>query len=186
MSNRVKDDPGELFDVQTRGLTIDAYHCYSHMQFHAGSATEYFCESRKRPVRHNRRIERVALWHAVLLDEDCKKALEPAHSALLLPPLCDVETRYALQAGIRIVHGTLPFTTAERGTLAQEAKTGNVEFSDGNNISAPDLISRWHDWLWRDDMNRPGASLEALGASAVLAEGCVQLNIVLRQILGWE
>jgi hypothetical protein len=168
------------------GLPRDAYGTYSRMAFFAGGAVEYLDESWKRPKRHNKRLERAALWHTVQLDEDCGKALEPARSSLLLPPSTDAKTRYELQAGIRAVHSTLPFTVPERYALRRDIELGNTRFDDEDAVGERALTDRWHEWLWMDENGASQNSAEALGASAVLGEVCFRLAINLREILGWN
>jgi hypothetical protein len=168
-------------------LAPDVYSFYSRASFFASGATHFLDESRRRPKRHNRRIERAALWHTVLLDEDCGKALEPHRASLLLPPSTDTETRYELQAGIRTVHAMLPFTPLERRTLRDEqAETGNTRFDDEKTIRATVLFERWHEWLWMDEHQAQATSADTLGASAVLAEGCLRLSHVLSKLLGYD
>lgn len=175
------------FEGGPRGLPIDIYNFYSRMQFHAGGATKYLYESWKRPKRHNKRIERAALWHTVGLEEDCGRALKPEHSLLLLPPpSTDVKTRYELQAAIRTVEATFPFTSSERDALRRDLELGNAHFDDEGSIGEPELVDQWHEWLWMDEHREPKTSVEAIGASAVLGEGCARLNHIAREILGWE
>lgn len=168
------------------GLPHETYDAYTRMSFFAAGAAEFLNESWKRPKRHNKRIERAALWHTILLDQDCGEALEPAREVLLLlPPPTDVETRYELQAGIRTVHATLPFSVTERYALQrEELEIGNTHFDDNDAIRESALFERWHEWLWMDRHEVPQTSTEALGASAMLAEGCARISHILPKILG--
>lgn len=50
----------------------------------------------------------------------------------------------------------------------------------------PALVERWHEWLWMDEHKVPQTRVEALGASAILAEGCERLSSVLPKVLGWS
>jgi hypothetical protein len=170
-------------------LAPDVYSFYARASFFASGAAHYLHESWTRPKRHNKRIERAALWHTVLLDEDCGKALalEPGRASLLLPPSTDAETRYELQAGIRTVHATVPFIPRERSALRREAaETGNARFDAPDIIRETALFERWHQWLWMDEHRAPTTTLDALGASGVLAEGCVRLSNVLPKLLGYD
>jgi hypothetical protein len=40
----------------------------------------------------------------------------------------------------------------------------------------PELIERWHEWLWTDEMGLPQTKVEALGPSLILQEGCVRIE----------
>jgi hypothetical protein len=172
--------------IEASGLSLDAYHFYSRTQFEAGRTARALYEAGKRPKRHNKGIERAALRFALDLEIDCRKALEPAHASLLLPPAADAETRYELQAGIRVVHAILPFTLAERDALRPADVMANPRFEDKQAIAEPSLVERWHEWLWMDPRGEPQTSVEALGASAILAEGCARLSHVLPRILHWD
>ncbi len=172
--------------VKASGLSPHAYHFYARTQLEAASASRLLREAGKRPKRHNKGIERAALRSALDLERDCRKALAPAGASLLLPPATDAETRYELQAGIRAVHATLPFTLAERDALRPADASTNPRFEDKQAIAETTLVERWHEWLWMDADGRPQTSVEALGASAILAEGCARLSHVLPKILGWE
>ncbi|HSZ12646.1 MAG TPA: hypothetical protein VK790_01255 [Solirubrobacteraceae bacterium] len=155
------------------------------MAFYACGAAEFLDESWKRPKRHNRRIERAALWHTVALDEDCGKALDLRRSVLLLPGATDTRTRYELQAGIRTVTAIVPFTITERIALrGEELATGNTLFHDESAVQDATLFERWHEWLWMDGHGVPQTSTEALGASAVLGEACGRLTNALFDLLG--
>jgi hypothetical protein len=167
-------------------LSPSVYNFYSRMSFHAAGTIDSLYESWKRSKRHNKRIERAALWHTVLLDEDCGKALKPTHKSLLLPPSADVQTRYELQAGIRTVHATVPFTSVERNALRRDIELGNTAFDDERTIGEPELMDQWHEWLWMDEHETAQTSVEALGACALLAEGCVRIHTNLREVLGWD
>jgi hypothetical protein len=165
-------------------LPQDIYHVYTRMEFFAWGAAKDLYESWQRPKRHNKRIERSALWHAVLLDKDCGQALEPDRKAVLLPPSTAVETRYELQAAVRTVHTTLPFIPLEREVLRREFdETGNTGFADEDAIRRTTLFERWHEWLWMDEQRAPITSVEALGASAILAEGCARLRNITAGLL---
>jgi hypothetical protein len=171
--------------LKERGLSPDAYDFYSRLQFHAGGTSEHLGQSWERPKRHNRGIERLALWMAVGLHEDCEQALAPRNSTLLLPPSPGVGVRYELQAGIRIVHGIMPFSLSERHTLRHDIEVGHLPSDEMGPPIDPALVERWHRWLWMDEQGEPQTNVEALGASAVLGEACERLNLAAREILGW-
>jgi hypothetical protein len=154
------------------------------MEFHAAGASDSLDKSWERPKRHNRHLERAALWFMVGLEEDCGTVLETIQGdPLLLSPSTDVATRYELQAGMRTVSAMFPFTGFERMALRHDVKQGNTQFDDENAIGEPELVDRWHEWLWMDEHGQPQPRIEALGASAVLAEGCARLRRILPTIL---
>lgn len=136
----------------------------------------------------NPNVARAALWFAVVLDGECAEALEPGHKLRLWPPGVSSEIRYGLQAGIRMVHATLPFTAVERATLQEPLNA----FRDGFPPKyeppelltyEPELVARWHDWLWQDELGLPQTDVARLGASAVLAESCGQLAATIDTIM---
>jgi hypothetical protein len=183
MQQSMAEPPGPLEGGPLR-LEPDVYSYYSGMYVRALGTAEFLRESWNRPKRHNRRIERAALWYTVSLDQGCQRALHPAQNKLLLPPSTDQEIRYELQAGIRTVHDTFPFSPRERELLEYEVEKGNPRFENDDVILASDLVQRWHGWLWMDDQGVPQNSTEALGSSAILAEACMRLCDVLPQLMG--
>lgn len=157
------------------GLAFEHYHTYSRLQFNASGASRELIAAQKRPKRHNKPIERLALWHTVLLDAECERVLTSGSRSLLMPRSTDVDFRYELQAGIRTVHAVVPFTAPER--LALHRDRGHI-LDDVENFRSP-LIDRWHQWLWVNERGEQQTSVENLGASAVLLEACLRLNRVL-------
>lgn len=178
MSDRFRPPEGNL--------SQDAFDFYAMMGFHASGAGKMLTQGWKRPKRHNKRIERAALWHSIGLGQLCTKALHPSYVSLLSPPLTDTETKYELEAGIRTVNAVLPFTSLERDALRREQRERNTRFDDENAIREVALFERWHEWLWIGERGEPQTSVEALGASAILAEGCGRLSDVVAVIVDEE
>lgn len=174
---------------ETEPLSVEAQGFYSLMNLNAGGAAFYLYQSWERPKRHNMRIERAAMWYTLMLDRDCGRALTSPDTSLLMPPGTDVQTRYELQAGINTVRHCLPWTHSEREILRSPLNqmVEDYEFIGGEIVARePALADRWHQWLWMGQHGEPQTSIEALGASAVLAEGCKRLSGVLPEVLGWE
>ena len=169
-------------------LAGDDWFAYRRMERAANITVRHMYASWQRADDHDRHLERMALWGAILLDADCAEALQPGHELRLWPPDISAETRYGLQAGIRMVHAVLPFTTIERDTLNDRpmqsfaAQFPAVE-SDELASHEPELVERWHQWLWQDEFGRPQTSVEAIGAAAILMESCRQLFLSLDTIL---
>lgn len=169
-------------------LAWDDWEAYSRMRNTAHIAGKYMRESWKRPSNRYRHIERMALWSAVLLDIDCGEALKSGHELRLWPPDVSPQTRYGLQASVRMVHATLPFTAEERQALSEgPLHTFNETYpeTESKELAAhePELVERWHEWLWLDELGQQQRDVTKLGASAILAEGCGQVFVTVHSIL---
>ena len=162
-------------------------HRYARIAVGAIHAAESLAAAWQRPVRHNRKIERAALFHVLELDLDCMGALESPLAEMLLPPGVTARQRYELSAGALIVREVLPFADDQREKLRIPNMRHDWEFeSDRLMARQPRLTERWHEWLWADAHGNPQRDVGQLGASAVLAEGCRRLATVVPRILGWE
>jgi hypothetical protein len=162
----------------------DRKNAVMRLHFDAAQASVSLVESWKRPERHNRTIEREALFNALLLDEDCRITLSEGN---YMPPaeVASAETRYEVRAAILTVHTTLPFSISERDRLTpptRDAMMRNYGFYDEAAVEQP-LLERWHDWLWMDERGVPQNSVEALGASAVLGVACQRLTASVREVM---
>lgn len=174
MSKRAGESPEER----------DRKNAVMRLHFDAAQASVSLVESWKRPKRHNRTIERAALFNALLLDEDCRAALRDGS---YIPPaeVASAETRYEVQATIRTVHNTLPFSISERYHLTPATRDDMMRNYGFHDAAAVDqqLLERWHDWLWMDERGVPQNSVEALGASAVLGVACQHLTASVREVM---
>ena len=182
-SSRLAPPSHEVFGL----LSPEAYWVYTSMAVHAAGTAWHLRQAWARPVRHNRRIERGALWEALLLDAECRRALAPDPlQSLLSPPTGSLDARYDLQAGIRMIPNLMPFTLDERQRLRP---TGVHDFrfqTDDIVNREPEVVERWHNWVWIDTEREPQASARALGASALLAEAGTRISESLRAILAWD
>lgn len=169
-------------------LSPEDWKNYREMRRGAKQAHRYLEASRRTDGDERRTLERVALWHAVIAERACAEALEPGHFLQLWPPGVSVETRYGLQAAMRMVTGLLPFTTEERQRLAEPLKElflnppWEVESGDLADHE-PEQVERWHNWLWTDEFGLPHTHVELLGPSAVLDESYKELATHLHEIL---
>ncbi len=181
-------DAGESLDHIP--LPPEGYPIYARLFTAATGTAEHLREAWKRPVRHNRRIERAALWYALNVDRSYAELLAvPSPLALLrdLLPEAEVEERYEVEAATHAVHRHLPFTRQERYALQQAQSMSNFQFeTEGITAREPALVEQWHRWVWEDERRVPQTGVEALGASAIVAEGCFRLNQQLPRLLGWE
>jgi hypothetical protein len=154
-------------------------------------AWEQFEEVSKRPVRHNRRIERAALWHILRLDRECVQVLDSygrPDPDLVRPKTGDVVSRYETEAAILTVPNLLPFSRSESTTL-QSCNLRNVrdlsnfQFEHGIGDTTRgqlELCERWHDWLWTDGLGRAqDRSIE----SKVLETACARLSVALFAVI---
>lgn len=176
--DEVRGTGGEALDRESDNF-------FARLQFEASGTVKYARESWQRPKRHNRRLERAALWYALGLDADCEEALQPYRSELLLPVGTDVSNRYEIQAAVRSIHGVFPYSPVTRDLL-RKGSSGNPHFEVEDAIARPECFDRWHSWLWMDGHDNPQSSIEALGASAILAEACARLSNVLPKLLDSE
>jgi len=130
-----------------------------------------------------------ALSQALDLDWCCQQVL--ADPKLLVPEAGSPEAKYAFQAGIYIAHNILPYSQEERSRL------GPAELSIRRNATSlrdrdaasqePELIERWHEWIWLDTHGRPTSEVSVLGASAILAVAAKRLaDSLSSELLGWH
>jgi hypothetical protein len=169
-------------------LAWDDFVAYRTMLQYAGATLRYLDVSWQQALDHDRGLERMALWHAVVLGDECAEALEPGHELRMWPPAVSARIRYGLQAGIRMVHATLPFTDEERQALGEIPLRPMINRprpieSDELAAHEPELVERWHQWLWSDELGIPQQTAARLGASMLLAESCVQLRAGIEPIL---
>ena len=157
------------------------------MHTSAAGAASNLWQAWERPIRHNRRIERAALWNTLILQQDCDIAVTSPRPSIMLPLRVDVKLRYELQAAIHVARANFPFDAAERDALCSHDILGDPEFSNGEAVSRePALFEEWHKWLWLGTEGEPQVNTQALGASAILAEACTRLAEVIPQVLAWD
>jgi hypothetical protein len=166
-------------------LPIRVDHLFTSMQFYAGGSAQYLYESWQRPVRHNKKLERLALWHTVNLELECESALSFDTSPPLVPFTDDVgppEVRYDVETAIRLMPRLFPFFMSS--DLARLRALPDRSFDDWGEAMAerePELVASWHAWLWPDDYppGDHGRASELAVAASRLADG-------LKVVLGWD
>jgi hypothetical protein len=146
----------------------------------AGGTVDLLEQGWQRPVRHNKGIELHALQSVLILDIASEHALKQKEAAPLLSRDTDVLTAYRWEAALLTVGRVMPFDKSERiGFLF-----GQRHMEDPRGFGArvteqyPELVDRWHRWLWLNLDGEPVRTREALGASAVLAMACSDLNVI--------
>jgi hypothetical protein len=149
---------------------------YQVMSLTAGAAAVHMHQSWRRPVRHNRQIERAALWNCLRLDLGCAAIIRHglgASDGLGLEPI----DRYQLHAAAYIVHHNLPYGEEERAELLPGDSLGQFEFPDeprpgGREIT---LVERWHGWLW--EQPEPSGKTPAVPSAVgvMVAEACSRI-----------
>lgn len=161
---------------------------YQQLEMCAGRAAEYLHEAWQRPVRHNRRIERAALFYTMIVDEQREVAFWPINPPdLLLPEGADTETHYELQAGLRTVEHQLPFRPEQRRALLAPDVIREYEFESGAiEKREPLAVATWHQWLWTTRREGRRTIAEPSAAASVLHEGCTRLAGSLAVILQQE
>ncbi len=177
-------------------LAWDDWCAYRNMSREANAARGYMRVAWNERNNPDHYLQRMALWHTVMLTNHCAEALEPGHVLRLWPPDVRTDTRYNLQASIRIVDATVPFTGQERQALTDGPLQALLDAHRGgfnDNVLAayepaladhePELVERWHKWLWLDELGRPQTDRKVMGASAVLAYSHERLASALNIIL---
>jgi hypothetical protein len=133
-------------------LPREQFSVYMQAQGHAASLLRHLREAWKRPVRHNRQIERAALWYVLDIADDCERLLDPAtNGEYLRPNHGDATARYDAEAAIRTIPSISPFTKGERGSLDGNQDWSNYQFEHGIGdvaLGQLALVERWHEWLW--------------------------------------
>jgi hypothetical protein len=168
---------------QARRARIDTYNVYSRLLGHAMFASDAIAASWKRPKRHNKAIEQDALFCSLMLDADCRRSLADG-TTMPSTSVASLEARYEVHGAIQTVHAVLPFTLAERDVLLPPGTWLAPAFGDDEStVPNTGLIERWHEWLWMDELGQPQTSTEALGASALLQEGCRRLCASLPEVM---
>jgi hypothetical protein len=175
-------------DERGNSLPPPAQQFLARMQMEARGSTSGLAESWKRPVRHNLKLERLALWHAVRLEASCENALddECGPSVLPLSPSAAApESRYEVEAAVRMVPQLMPFTHCDLDRLRAPIGVYFEKWGDEMADREPQLVARWHRWLWAEsssELYEPENYADAalLGCAAHrLAEG-------LETLLGWH
>jgi hypothetical protein len=160
---------------------------YQRLQFNAGEAAAQLAQAAERPVRHNRRIERAALWHLLSVEGDCHRILDPAAwPALVRPKTGGASRRYDVESAIRTIPTAMPFTQQEGDTLRANMQFENFQFEHGiGDVACGQLAlcERWHDWLWSDE-GALGRVQSRSRESEVLEIGCARLSEAVRYVMG--
>lgn len=177
-------------------LAWDDWQAYGRMIRSAKAARYHMRGAWRQPSNHDHYAQRMALWNTVVVANDCAEALEPGHPLRLWPPDVRADVRYELQASIRMIDATVPFTASERQALTDGPLQAFLNYYNGTFYDEalarhehrladhePELVNRWHDWLWQDELDRPQTCVRAMGASAVLAHSYEQLASSLYIIL---
>ncbi len=152
-------------------LTRDQRDFFDFMHLGATGTHRTLGESWARPVRHNRKIERSALWYALLVVEKCTQADEPHQLYLDDRTKLATVAQYELRAAVRTIPRLVPY-----GVLNHRALQGvgfDYEFQSEQIVrDQPELVEEWHQWLWQPGEARAEPSRRAL----LLAEGCQRLG----------
>jgi hypothetical protein len=155
--------------------------CFDLIGSSLPEAVERMQEAWRRPVRHNRKIERAALTSTVRIERYCRHLLMGDMGSFLTPPLPDPAKRYDIESAIRTIPSVIPFTRYECESI-RDTKWDEAGFyagvDDDPGITRPELLTRWHEWLWTPKADsgqrtdEPNPEAQALAASyARLSEG---------------
>jgi hypothetical protein len=167
----------------------------------AGQTVAHLEEAWERPVRHNLKIERAALWWAhITIEQIADVFSRPDQLWMLNPQGVDAPTRYDLQASLRTIptvmppdglgwnHKQLVGRVSETPLGLQREMDLEFEFKgergERARKRAPDVFREWHEWLWTRDTRGRRTRAEPSQQAAVLAEGCTRLALSLNTIIG--
>jgi hypothetical protein len=169
-------------------LTSEQTVTYMGMQWAAHATETYLSAAWKRPTRHNRSIERAALWYALHVTNDCAHALEHGEqNRIARPATGDATSRYDAKAAITTIPTLFPYTTPERRLLTfnQDRRT-NFRFEYGIGDTALGqiaLLERWHDWLWTPPTRSADRCAHPAADAELLAAACNRLTDALEEVL---
>jgi hypothetical protein len=161
---------------------------YTRMQSTAAEASVHLRDAWKRPVRHNRRIERAALWYTLYVADDCDRLLDPNdRRQYLRPPIGEARDRYEAEAAIHTIPSVLPFTRREHQVLSgNKDRRNNFQFEHGIGDTALGqiaLVERWHDWLWTNPESTSERRASPGPDAQVFAIACARLSNALGEIM---
>lgn len=159
--------------TRSREVLVRGWVAFNSLENRSPDAAKAMQEVWRRPARHNVRIERAALRYTVILDGHCRNlTMHGRHRTFLVPPLSDPAKRYDIEAAVRTIPDLVPFTQDEC-----ERIRGSQFYTDGYHTgpqdisnTEPELLARWHEWLWtpKDDPSQrasePNPEAEALAA----------------------
>ena len=153
----------------------------------ATGATQYLHEGWQRPVRHNRNLERLALWHTVRLDAICQGALDVNQRLLMTlgPSEADAETRYQVRAAMDEIPRLVPFTDFGRSRLRTPTGKSLSDWGEDMVKRDPDLVAQWHNWIWRQASDALDPAND-YGPASELVVATSNLSGALRMMLGGE
>lgn len=178
----------EVSRLPLRGMVSEQIGIYTRMQTFAEQVVIQLGNAWKRPVRHNRRLERAALWYTLYVADDCNRLLDPNDRRQYLRPRTgEAKHRYEAEAAIRTIPDVLPFTRQERQALnGNKDRRNNLEFEHGIGATAlgqTALVERWHDWLWTSPDGGSERRASPGSDAEVFSVACVRLSNALGEIL---
>lgn len=163
------------------GLPVRSTNLLLVLHVQAKNTADRMDESWQRPVRHNPKLERSALWHAIALEGQCRRAVGDEFIPTIFPlrqESADAEVRYEVEAATRTIPSLIPFASSE---LAQLREAGAGAYPETMAIREPELAAEWHRWLWEGGSgHKPDADQ---GEAAMLGIATRRLADGLHQIL---
>jgi hypothetical protein len=170
------------------GLPREQIATYISVQGFAYFTAAHLRDVWKRPVRHNRHIERAALWYALDVGNACERLLDPGNEGQYLRPSNgDATARYDAEAAIRTIPSILPFIERERRVLSENKDRGNnFQFEHGIGdvtLGQLALVERWHDWLWTPPDSSSERRASPGSDAEILAVACTRLTNALGDVL---
>ncbi len=156
----------------------------------AARTERYLHQSWERPVRHNRKIERTALWYAVHLESVCERVSDdPDLQPRILPlPPSDAtppEVRYEFEAAVRAIPPLFPLDRQEiKQILTPTWESVDEWVGPAEERHAP-LLERWHAWLWAEEGSEQAHPQGDHGESSVLAIAASRIAEHVPTILSW-
>lgn len=154
---------------------------YQSLRATAGFTIQHLTEAWQRPVRHDRRIERAALWSALGVTTNCGEIISAdGWFEHVRRATGDATARYDVETAIRTLPTILPYTASERALLNRNKKTTprNLQFYHGIGDTAlgqDDLLERWYEWIWSPPEIPSSRRASPSPAAEVLVAGCNSL-----------
>jgi hypothetical protein len=144
----------------------------------AAETVRFLDQGWRRPVRHNRRIERIALRSASHLVGICAGATDPEkvpHVLPVSPHDAPPTVRYEFETAVRAVPHNFPLTVGEAALLNRPPTGTDDDWLERVEVPYQSLLERWHGWLWPEEAGQDlpqgdygEASLLAVAASRIV------------------
>jgi hypothetical protein len=165
-------------------LPVKARQFFDLLHFYAAGAIDHLEASWKRPGRHNKKIERLAMWYSVSLELGCEQIRSPdspAHLYYRSLAVGNPETRYDIESAVQLIPPLFPYANPdEKSRLRAFSDRSFEDWGETMAQREPRLVAQWHSWLWQ----KGNLSIEGdHGQASVFAVAVSRLATGLEQVL---